>query len=223
VKCVAASDPGAGGSPPPVRQPGTYCCSKRGQVFTFWPSRHADPLRFAASGHSTAAQPPAMGHHRPIPTREDTPMGDRGPAPKDSARRRRTNSDAATSLPLAADGRVRGPQLPKDVLPNGEVWHSQTAKWWANWRRSAQATTFTATDWDFLVDTALMHHTMWSKGRWEFAAEIRLRVAKFGATAEDRQRLRMSLEGPDRAGGDRHPLPEGATSIDSIRARLAAL
>jgi hypothetical protein len=51
-------------------------------------------------------------------------------------------------------------------------------------------------DWFFLLDTALMHHQMWSNGKWEFAAEIRLRVAKFGATPEDRLRLKQEIEAP---------------------------
>ena len=54
----------------------------------------------------------------------------------------------------------------------------------------------TDTDWDFLLDTALMHHTMWAKARWEFAAELRLRAAKFGATPEDRMRLRLTVQTP---------------------------
>lgn len=65
------------------------------------------------------------------------------------------------------------------------------------WAESAQADTFTATDWSFLLDTALMHHAMWSKGQWTLAAEVRLRVAKFGATPEDRARLRMVFADAD--------------------------
>lgn len=65
------------------------------------------------------------------------------------------------------------------------------------WGRSAQAETFTETDWSFLLDTALMHHAMWSKGQWTLAAEVRLRVAKFGATPEDRARLRMVFADAD--------------------------
>lgn len=75
----------------------------------------------------------------------------------------------------------------------GEPWHARTLAWWDTWRKSPQAQTFVATDWDFLIDTALMHHTMWSKGRWEFAAELRLRAAKFGATPEDRARLKIEV------------------------------
>lgn len=123
-------------------------------------------------------------------------MAGHGPAPKEAGRRRRRNAEPAPNAALQADGRMRGPRLPAGVLPEGEDWHVRTQAWWATWRKSAQAKTFTQTDWDFLLDTALMHHTMWTKGRWEFAGELRLRTAKFGATPEDRLRLRMQIEPP---------------------------
>ncbi len=111
-------------------------------------------------------------------------MAGRGQPPKDPSRRRRRNVDAPSSSLVISDGRTRGPQLPKGVLPGDEEWHERTKAWWLTWRKSAQAQGFTPTDWDFLLDTALMHHVMWSKGRWEFAAEIRLRVGKVGATGK---------------------------------------
>jgi hypothetical protein len=130
-------------------------------------------------------------------------MAGRGPAPKDPATRRRRNADPTPASELAQDGELRGPELP-DVL-DGEQWHDQTRRWWDTWRRSPQAQTFLETDWDFLLDTALMHHTMWSKGRWEFAAELRLRAAKFGATPEDRARLRMKVSDPDPSSAGEKP------------------
>ena len=84
------------------------------------------------------------------------------------------------------------PELPEDV-----DWHPRTVAWWSMWARSPQADTFTESDWSFLLDTALMHHAMWSKGQWTLAAEVRLRVAKFGATPEDRARLRMVFADAD--------------------------
>jgi len=119
-------------------------------------------------------------------------MAGHGPAPKDPATRRRRNVVPPPTV-VEADDELRGPDLPIDVLPNHEQWHQRTRDWWRTWRTSAQAQTFTATDWDFLLDTALMHHTMWSQGRWEFASELRLRAAKFGATPEDRLRLRLQV------------------------------
>lgn len=124
-------------------------------------------------------------------------MAGPGMAPK--ARRADPSADRkrqAEFRHLEADGQWRGPELPDGVLPSGEDWHPRTRAWWRTWRESAQATTFTTTDWDFLLDTALMHHTMWTKGRWEFAGEIRLRAAKFGATPEDRMRLKLKVDTP---------------------------
>jgi len=51
----------------------------------------------------------------------------------------------------------------------------------------------TEPDWEYLLTTARIHHEFWSSGRWELAAELRLREAKFGATPEDRSRLRVEI------------------------------
>ncbi|PWK81714.1 hypothetical protein C8D88_116126 [Lentzea atacamensis] len=129
-------------------------------------------------------------------------MAGRGRAPKDPEKRVRRNADPIPTAELTTDGELRGLELPADVLGEGEEWHPQTLRWWNTWRSSPQAQTFLQTDWDFLLDTALMHHTMWAKGRWEFAAELRLRAAKFGATPEDRARLRMKVTDPDKPASD---------------------
>ena len=92
---------------------------------------------------------------------------------------------------VTPDEELRGPDLPEGV-----AWHERTRAWWETWRRSAQAQAMTDTDWSFLLDTALMHDAMWSRGQWTLAAEVRLRVAKFGATPEDRARLRIQVEQP---------------------------
>lgn len=120
-----------------------------------------------------------------------------GPAPKDPEKRVRRNAVPAQTE-VTPDDELRGPDLPDDALDEGELWHPRTLAWWDTWRRSAQAQTFQPTDWDFLLDTALMHHTMWAKKRWEFAAELRLRSAKFGATPEDRARLRLKVTEPEK-------------------------
>ena len=118
-------------------------------------------------------------------------MAGRGPAPKPANRRAGKAKDPHAPTVLEF---VKGdaPELPDDI-----DWHSRTREWWAMWSRSPQAETFTETDWSFLMDTALMHHAMWSKGQWTLAAEVRLRVAKFGATPEDRARLRMTFADAD--------------------------
>lgn len=118
-----------------------------------------------------------------------------GPAPKKDAIRRNKRPEFTQ---LQQDGEVRGPELPDDILLNAKgepvEWHPMTRRWWENWRRSPQASRMLSDpDWDYLLDTALIHHNMWKNGRWDFASEVRLRVAKFGATPDDRNRLRAEI------------------------------
>lgn len=119
-------------------------------------------------------------------------MAGAGPAPKE---RRSRDRDNVSRDAIVADGQVRGFDLPELA---GEDWHPQTVALWEAWRRSPQAVRMvTDLDWHFLLDTMLMHHTMWAKGKWEFAAEVRLRAAKFGVTPEDRLRLKLEVEVPE--------------------------
>ena len=115
-------------------------------------------------------------------------MAGRGPAPKPVLQREsrtQARNDAATKL--TADGELRGP-----ALPEGD-WHPMTLAWWETWRRSAQAQAMTPTDWDSLMETALLHTELWN-GDTKAAAELRLRVSKFGATIEDRLRIKMQVD-----------------------------
>ena len=119
-------------------------------------------------------------------------MAGRGPAPKDPSQRRRRNAPVAPATVVTEDDQVRGPELPK-----GFDWPVQTQLWWETWRKSPQSQALTSTDWDFLLDTALLHAELWA-GNGTVAAELRLRVAKFGATPEDRLRLRMQIADPEK-------------------------
>jgi hypothetical protein len=118
-------------------------------------------------------------------------MAGRGPAPTGSRSRERDERRAASGLvEVVADDETRGPDLPE-----GFDWPTATVTWWETWRESPQAQTFTDTDWSFLLDTATLHAEFWLGDR-SVAAELRLRVAKFGATPEDRQRLKLSVGSP---------------------------
>lgn len=123
-------------------------------------------------------------------------MPGHGPAPTGKAVRRNKQPEKTM---IKSDGKKRGFPLPKGVLTDKygdeEEWHPATVQWWESWRTSPQAThMLSEPDWFALLDTALIHHKMWKNGKWEFASEVRLRVAKFGATPEDRMRLRQEIE-----------------------------
>ena len=107
-----------------------------------------------------------------------------GSAPKDPSKRARRNADPIphTVLPLQVSA--------APPLPDSMEWHPETRRWWGHWQSSPLSGTFTVTDWDFLLETARLHTMFWN-GNPTVAAELRLRVAKFGATPEDRARLRI--------------------------------
>lgn len=123
-------------------------------------------------------------------------MAGRGFAPgareKPASQRVRRNKPAAVPV-LVADGKVYGSDLPAT-----HEWPEATVKWWQAWRTSPQAAKFTDTDWSFMLDTAVLHAEFWLGNR-TVAGELRLRVAKFGATMEDRLRLKFAIGEPDTA------------------------
>lgn len=155
-------------------------------------------------------------------------MAGRGPA-QGAHTRDRSGIDRVT---LVADGRLRGMALPRNFVRDPKTgntmpWHPATVRWWNHWRKSPQATRMqTQPDWDFLLDTALMHHWMWTRGNFELAGEVRLRVQQFGATPEARQRLRVDVTvdrpAPTEAEVETDDGPGGnVSSIDDRRKRLA--
>ena len=129
-------------------------------------------------------------------------MAGRGPAPKPASERVRRNLDAIPTVAVfAGDDLERGFDLP-DLEPDelgARRWPAMTRRWWDRWRKSPQAQTFTETDWDFLLETALIHRAF-ILGDLKQAAELRLRVSKFGATPEDRMRLRLQIATPAESG-----------------------
>ncbi|MEV6836780.1 hypothetical protein AB0N17_20110 [Streptomyces sp. NPDC051133] len=129
-------------------------------------------------------------------------MAGNGPPPK--ARKVRRNADAIAQTVLRWE-RAEAPELPTfEIEQDGElrefVWPGRTREWWQMWIDSPQSEHFGASDWQYLLDTALIHARLW-RGDLSAAAELRLRVAAFGATPADRARLRMVFAEADGADG----------------------
>lgn len=124
-------------------------------------------------------------------------MGGRGPAPKDASRRARRNADpiAAKVITLPVSHEPRS--LPADLLPDGEEWHPATLRWWKRWMDSPLAADLPDVDWSELEATAVLHHEFMRKRTFTLASELRLRMAKYGATPEDRARLRITVADAD--------------------------
>jgi hypothetical protein len=95
------------------------------------------------------------------------------------------------------------PNLPEFLVETDDGlepfrWPDHTRDWWQMWADSPLSAEFTSTDWSELLDTALLHARVWS-GELRWLPELRLRTAKFGATPEDRARLRIQFAQADEA------------------------
>lgn len=155
-------------------------------------------------------------------------MAGRGPAPKPAHKRARRNQDP-TPLKVVELCNVVDvqPALPDfyvtEVIDGEETsrlfeWHERTRQWWDMWGESPLSEDFTAADWEFLLDTALLHTQFW-RGDVKVAAELRLRVAKFGQTIEDRQRLRITFANADESEARAQSATERRAASSRERAR----
>lgn len=147
-------------------------------------------------------------------------MAGRGPAPKDPEKRARRNADPVGLRVIEAKP-TKQPKLPPLMLRDSEgetysaKWPAVTLEWWQMWADSPLSAEFTDTDWSELRDTARLHALFWM-GDKSVAPELRLRVAKFGATPEDRARLRITFAAADEA--EEKPAKKG-----SARGRYSGL
>ena len=156
-------------------------------------------------------------------------MGGHGPRPKDPEQRVRRNKTgtAVAGMRVLVGNPVPQPKLPPLFLPNpltGKLrrvrWPAATMDWWEMWGTEPLTDDFRATDWAFLADTALVHAAVWT-GNLDRAGELRLRVAKLGATLEDRARLRITYAAADKA--EQGKPESGEPKRETSRERYAGL
>lgn len=143
-------------------------------------------------------------------------MAGKGPVPKGYSARESDQRRRQPQTIVTDDGEPLGRALPDAKSYGVDEWHPNTVRWYDNLRSSPMAKTWIATDFDFLIDTAILHHWYWVHPTHLAAAELRQRAAKMGATAEDRMRLKLTVTQP--------PIDEtdapGVTAINDYRNRL---
>lgn len=119
-----------------------------------------------------------------------------GPAPQlQHQRERDTKRRQNGAIALVADGELRGPEFPYDVIPQP---HPATVEWWETWRRSAQASIFQDTDWQTLKRAVRLQEDTMTAVRASAAAisELRLIEERLGATVVDRLRAKLTIVQP---------------------------
>lgn len=121
-----------------------------------------------------------------------------GPIPK--LHRQRADRSKVVGR-LAADGEVRGFNLPADALAEGETWHPMVVVWWEAFRRSPQARLVTSEmQWHTLVMAMRIYQDLWrgpERGRAVRAAEIRQIFTLFLVTPGDARRHGIEFVHPE--------------------------
>lgn len=120
-------------------------------------------------------------------------MGARGPAPKppdQQANKSRAAADKAR-MKVVTSAPAEAPELP-EFMPGGADWPSETVAWWNSWTHNPLTEDYRDSDWLDLLDCALVHGRLWN-GDDKAASELRHRMARHGATREDRARLRITF------------------------------
>lgn len=121
---------------------------------------------------------------------------------KDPGDRANREKPVYGDLNITWDGVTRGPELPEDY-----EWCTRTQNWWQTVRDSAQAMAFHPTDWEFLLETALLHHRLWRQtgrelspnGASTLAGELRIRLERYGFSWADRRKFGIHISTPEEA------------------------
>ncbi|MER5883098.1 hypothetical protein ABT160_04645 [Streptomyces sp. NPDC001941] len=94
--------------------------------------------------------------------------------------------------------------MPADAQPGRELPRGLgistpgARRFWKTWSTAPQTSAWAETDWSELELTTKLVDGLYL-GDLKLAGEIRQRVAKWGATVEDRARLRMTIDQPSEA------------------------
>lgn len=120
----------------------------------------------------------------------------RGPLPKPDRARRNKPTIAARVVTLDPAPQPKLPTKWLDKAGDSHPMPAATKAWWKAWGASPLTAELDALGWSFLLDTAMLH-AAYISGDHRLAAEIRNRVGKFGATPEDRARLRITVATAD--------------------------
>ncbi len=110
------------------------------------------------------------------------------PKPAGQARNRNKPTHDWTEVPDVAF--AGGPKLPTK-MPNGLPWPASTRRWWAVVSSMPHCSLWSASDWEFAFDTALLKAQFHAEGGTGLATEIRNRERVLGTTADYRRDLRI--------------------------------
>ena len=71
------------------------------------------------------------------------------------------------------------PKLSEDI-----PFPEETLKWFESWRNSSRTDDWDELQWQYLIDTALVHSAVWGSQDFSMLGELRTRLAYMGLTFE---------------------------------------
>ena len=147
-------------------------------------------------------------------------MAGRGPAPKPSHLRQRTNHKSGSATIEAPDK----PKVPTIPNPDGRVWHKLTIESWKRAWSSEMSGQWLAADADVLGRVAILWDEFYKAPNSKVMAEIRLQEQRFGLSPLDRSRLQWEIQRGEEADRKRPAkAPTKRTGTDDPRAFLTAV
>lgn len=117
-------------------------------------------------------------------------MAGKGPPPKPSHLRQRTNRKSGSATIEAPES----PDVPTIPNPDDRLWHKLTLKAWKHAWASPMASQWIETDADALGRLALMWDDFYKSPDAKVLAEIRLQEQRFGLSPLDRSRLQWEVK-----------------------------
>lgn len=140
-------------------------------------------------------------------------MGVRGPVPKRTDQRRRTNTDGGEVTKGTASGSVTVPAASRN-------WHPAAKRWYRALQTSGQSQWYEGSDWAeaWVVAEVLSQMLLADKLSAMLFAAWQGASARLLTTEGDRRRVRIELERGDKEDADAEA---GVTAMDEWRKRLA--
>lgn len=128
-------------------------------------------------------------------------MAGRGPAPKPTSLRQRTNKKAGAGT-IEAPAHPKVPSIPN---PDGREWHPLTVKDWKHAWSSPMSSQWLDTDADAIGRLAILWDEFYKRPSADALKEIRLQSALFGLSPLDRSRLQWEVTRGEEAEQKRRP------------------
>ena len=76
--------------------------------------------------------------------------------------------------------------MEKPTLPEDIPFPDETLKWFESWRNSSRSDDWDELQWQYLMDTALVHSSVWGSQDFSMLGELHKRLSYLGVNFEEK-------------------------------------